>query len=137
MYEQALEHLRASAHGVSATHGRELIAFLDNRIRATIVYLKAYEKGAQIQNFDENNLTSAQRKAVAKYCDEAILGFEQYLSLHAGMMPDRGCEGTLISAYYTPIPVLRRIRLEFGDIPYDAPPLTKKNMEAPPAPVKF
>jgi hypothetical protein len=137
MYEQALKHLRECALGVSAAHGKELIAFLDNRIRATIVYLKAYEKGAQIQNFDKKNLTPEQRKAVAKYCDEAILGFEQYLSLHDEMMPDRGCEGTLISAYYTPIPVLRRIRLEFGDIPYDTAPVTKKNMEAPPVPVKF
>jgi hypothetical protein len=137
MYEQALEYLRECADSISMPRGKQLISFLDNRLRATIVYFKAYEKGVRIQKFDENNLTSEQRKKVATICNESLLGFEQYLHLHAEMMPDRGCEGTLISAYYTPIAVLKRIRFEFGDIPYEDTPVTETTVDAPPAPISF
>jgi hypothetical protein len=137
LYEQALEYIRTCASGISGSHGKELISFLDNRLRATIVYLKAYEKGVEIQSYDENHLTPEQRKVIAAICNESILGFEQYLHLHAEMMPDRGCEGTLISAYHTPIAVLKRIRFEFGDIPYEDEPVSEHTIDAPPAPVTF
>ncbi|MDR0845555.1 MAG: hypothetical protein LBN71_10055 [Tannerella sp.] len=137
LYEQALERVRTCANGISAPQGKQLIAFLDNRLRATIVYLKAYEKGVEIQQYDENRLTPEQRKAVGAICNESVLKFEQYLHLHAEMMPDRGCEGTLISAYHTPIAVLKRIRLEFGDIPYENEPVSENTIDAPPAPINF
>jgi len=137
LYGQAYEYLKQCAMNISKPSGKELIAFLDNRLRATLVYFKAYEKGVKIQQFDENNLTPEQRKAIAGICNESILGFEQYLHIHAEMMPDRGCEGTLISAYHTPVAVLKRIRFEFGDVPYDAPPVSEKSVDAPPAPIIF
>ena len=137
MYEQAYEYVRQCAVNVSKPCGKDLISFLDNRLRATLVYFKAYEKGVEIQQFDEKNLTPEQRKAVAGICNESILGFEQYLRLHAEMMPDRGCEGTLISAYHTPVAVLKRIRFEFGDVPYDDAPVTEKVLDTPPAPITF
>ncbi|MDR1939031.1 MAG: hypothetical protein LBQ73_11130 [Tannerellaceae bacterium] len=137
LYEQALEYIRTCASGISTSQGKELISFLDNRLRATIVYLKAYEKGVEIQQYDENHLTPEQRKAVGLICNESILRFEQYLHLHAEMMPDRGCEGTLISAYHTPIAVLKRIRFEYGDIPYEDKPVSESIIDAPPAPILF
>ena len=137
LYEQAYEYLKQCAVNVSKPCGKDLISFLDNRLRATIVYLKTFEKGVVLQQFDAKNLTPEQRKAIAGICDETILGFEQYLRLHAEMMPDRGCEGTLISAYHTPIAILKKLRFELGDVPYDDTPVTEKTLDAPPAPITF
>jgi hypothetical protein len=127
LYEQTLESLRLCAASVSTPQGKEWISFLDNRLRSTIVYCKAFEKGVEIQKIGEDNLAPEQRRAIAAICNESILGFEQFLRLYAEMLPDRGSEGTLISAYHTPIAVLKRIRFEYGDIPFDAAAVSEKN----------
>ena len=87
-------------------------------MRATIVYLKAFEKGVEIQQFDEKNLTPDQRVKIGSVLSEAISGFEKYIQLYAEVMPDRGCEGTIISAYYVRIDALKKMRLNLCGIPY-------------------
>ena len=137
-YQEALDLIQKCASKVKNKDGRQYSAFLDNRLRATVVYLKAYLKGTEIQKFDASKRpTDADRKAIAEICNRSILQFEQYLQIHSEMMPDRGCEGTLISAYYTPGAVLKRIRKEYGDVPYETQTAPDKTLDAPPAPIKF
>ncbi len=137
LYQQALHLMQKCALNVSTKAGRDYVAFLDNRLRATVVYFMAFKKGTEIQNYDSEKLTPADRKAIAAICNKSILQFEQCMQIHSTMMPDRGSEGTLVSLYNTPIAVLKRIRNEYGDIPYDKEPVADKTIDAPPAPIKF
>ena len=138
MYQQALDLIQYCAPGVTNKAGRDFLAFLDNRLRATIVYFRAYEKGATLQAFNNNPAHSPEiKKQIAAICDEAALLFRQYIQLQSMLLPDRGSEGTLVSAYYTPIAILQRIRYEYADIPYNDPPAIGKPADAPPPPITF
>jgi hypothetical protein len=118
MYEKALEQIKSCDLSSNEKAGKDLLALFDNRLRATIVYLKAFEKGVEIQQFDEKNLTPDQRVKIGSVLSEAISGFEKYIQLYAEVMPDRGCEGTIISAYYVRIDALKKMRLNLCGIPY-------------------
>jgi len=52
-------------------------------------------------------------------------------------MPDRGCEGTLLSVYHTPIAVLKKLRVSFGGLAGDAMPETEATKGAPLSPIQF
>lgn len=138
MYAEALEFIRECTIGVENRAGQNLLTFFDNRLRATIIYLKAFEKGTELQEYNRQlNLSEEEKQRVADICNQSILMFEQYMQVHAGMVVDRRCEGTLISVYHTPIAVLKRIRNEFGNIPYDEKPVSKGNIDSPPPPISF
>jgi hypothetical protein len=53
------------------------------------------------------------------------------MALYAEAMPDRGCEGTLISVYHVPPAVLKRIRQDYAGIPSDQP------HDEPPSPIEY
>jgi hypothetical protein len=138
MYQQALDLIQHCAAGVVNKPGRDFLAFLDNRLRSTIVYFRAYEKGTALQAFNKSTDHSPEdKKQIAAICDEAALLFQQYIQVQSALLPDRGCEGTLVSAYHTPIAVLQRIRYEYAGIPYNDPPATGKPIDAPPPPITF
>ena len=137
LYEKALTLIQNCGFTVNSQDGRDLLTLLDNRLRATIVYLKAFEKGVEIQQFDEKNLTEEQRKKIASILNETISGFEQYIKLYSEVMPDRGCEGTIISAYYVRIDALKKIRQNICGIPYDEKQEPDKPFDAPPPPIAY
>jgi hypothetical protein len=138
MYQRALDLIQHCAPGITSRAGRDFLAFLDNRLRATIVYFRAYEKGAALQAFNKiAGISPENKKQIAVICDEAVLLFRQYIQLQSMLLPDRGCEGTLVSAYYTPIAILQRIRYEYAGVPYNDPPATGKPIDAPPPPITF
>lgn len=56
------------------------------------------------------------------------------MTLHAQAMPDRGCEGTFISFYYTPPAVLKRIQYEYGTSSIK-PENERQLQDSPPAPM--
>jgi hypothetical protein len=58
---------------------------------------------------------------------------EHDMALHAQMIVDRGCEGTLISFYYTPPAVLKRIRAEYGGTGETVQ--AAQSSDAPPSPI--
>jgi hypothetical protein len=58
------------------------------------------------------------------------------MGLHAEAMPDRGCEGTLISVYHVPTAVLKRIRQDYANIPSDQPH-SDVGHDEPPSPIEW
>lgn len=116
-YEQAVTWLTECARDTHDTHGAAYLAFIINRAQCTVTYLKALETAVEIQPIcagrTPDQLSDSDRQAVAVICDRALAQMEDYMALHARLLPDRGCEGTLISFYYTPPAVLKRVRAEF------------------------
>jgi hypothetical protein len=47
-------------------------------------------------------------------CDRAMFHAREYIETHAKMLPDRGCEGTLISFYYTLPVYILKLKVRFG-----------------------
>ncbi len=133
-YEQALDLLRVSAQTTSNPDGIDYLAFLENRVSATAIYLQAIDLATQLQPLCDgktpDQLNSDEQAAVREICDQALALMERYMEIHAAALPDRGGEGTLISFYYTPPAVLKRIRAEYGSgqvfssaaSTFDAPP---------------
>jgi len=139
MFEQAHKLLNQCAKTTASAAGREFLSFLDNRVRCTMVYLKAMAKGSELQAFKglkPEQLSDEQKAELIQICDHAIAQIEQYMALHAEAMPDRGCEGTLISVYHVPTAVLKRIRQDYANIPSDQPH-SDVGHDEPPSPIEW
>ena len=139
LFEQAHNLLAQCAKSTESEAGREFVRFLDNRVRCTMVYLKAMAKGSELQAFKglkPDQLNDKQKGELVEICDNAIAQLEQYMTLHAEALPDRGCEGTLLSLYHTPLAVLKRIRQDYAGIPSDQPPAPQGHDE-PPSPIEW
>ena len=77
------------------------------------------EKGTELQQIitlgkQASDLTAAEPAQIREVCDQTLALLEKYMQLHVEMMPDRGCEGTLISFHHTPPAVIRHLRRRFG-----------------------
>ncbi|MBZ0288630.1 MAG: hypothetical protein K8I30_13515, partial [Anaerolineae bacterium] len=141
-YEHALDELRCCEFPSTHPAGRAYLDFLINRVDCTIIYLRAVEKAAELQPIcggkTPGDLTDAERAQVAQICDEALRLMDEYMGLHAMFLPDRGCEGTLISFYHVPPAVLKRVRAEYTGLPAaDQAASASPNIDAPPAPMDF
>lgn len=136
-YEAALERLTLCAHETHSSAGTAYLAFLINRARCTVVYLSALETAVRLQPLCADRLPSqlgeADKHAVAAICEAALAQMEDYMALHAKMLPDRGSEGTLISFYYTPPAVLKRIQAEYTGV--GNPAMAASTHDAPPSPI--
>ena len=116
--------------------GRKGLGYFGN---CTMLYLKAMAKDSELQRFkglEPHQLSDTQKAELARICDAALGLLEQYMALHAEAMPDRGCQGTLISLYYTPPAVLKRIREDYAGIPSDQPH-TETGHDEPPSPIEW
>lgn len=139
MFELTHNLLNSCSGQTSSPVARNFLSFLDNRICCSMIYLKAMAKGSELQQFKgllPEQVTEEQKLQITNICDAAIALLEQYMTLHAKSMPDRGCEGTLISVYHTPPAVLKRIREEYTGIPSDQPCNTTGHDE-PPSPIEW
>ena len=119
--------------------GRVFLSFLDNRLRCTMLYLKSMAKGSELQCYqglEPQQLNESQKCELVRICDASLGILEQYMALHAEAMPDRGCQGTLISLYHTPPAVLKRIREEYAGIPSDQP-ASDQGHDEPPSPIEW
>mgnify|MGYP001176905328 FL=1 len=136
-YESAVDLLTGCAQAVPSSEGVAYLNFLINRARCTAIYLSALETAVQLQPLCADRtpaqLHADEQRRVTAICDAALAQMEDTMALHAKMLPDRGCEGTLISFYYTPPAVLKRIRAEYGGVG------TVEHMssvnDAPPSPI--
>lgn len=117
-YETVQRALAECSQSTRDEAGRHYLSFLLNRLECTIQYLVGVEKAVELQSVCGNRLPDAltvdERQRVNRICEDALNYMEAYMALHAQAMPDRGCEGTLISFYYTPPAVLKRIQYEYG-----------------------
>lgn len=68
-----------------------------------------------IQDVIGKDQTPESQAKVKQICDKALLIFDQYMAKHAEMMEDRGCEGTLVSVWNSPIRGLKIYRAQFGE----------------------
>jgi hypothetical protein len=139
LFVQVRGLLAQCAKRTASEAGRGFLSFLDNRVRCTMLYLRAMAKGSELQRFkglEPQQLSDAQKVELAQICDAALGILDQYMALHAEAMPDRGCQGTLISLYYTPPAVLKRIREDYAGIPSDQPHVETGHDE-PPSPIEW
>jgi hypothetical protein len=115
-YTEAFELLMEC--DAASAHGLVYLYLLRNRIEATATYLQAIDVSTELQPIcvgkTPDQLTPDEQTAVREICDRALKGMAEYMEIHAQHMNDRGCEGTLISFYYTPPAVLARIRAVYG-----------------------
>ncbi len=137
-FEDARQKLGASSKETGNEHGKEYLGFLDNRLRTSIIYMKAMQKGAELQPLflakDPSQFTQEDRDTVVHRCNEALALLDQCVNVFAEAMPDRGCQGTLISYYYTPRAYLFELREKFGLIPRNGIIPKDTKIDEPPSP---
>jgi hypothetical protein len=136
-FEAVREGLRPSIHATPPGAGRRYLEFLDNRVACTVLHLRSFLPMAGLRALFSGSsppaLTDADRRRIRAACDEALGLQARYLALHARIIEDRGCEGTLVSYGDAPPVLLKKIRETYtgagapeGQKPADAPPAPKK-----------
>jgi hypothetical protein len=112
------------------------LQFIINRLHCTVTYLNGVKIAVALQDVcgdkRPEQLDDLEQEIVRSICDKALLYMEAMMEYHAGYIADRGCEGTLISFYYTPPAVLKRIRAEYGG---EGNFTASSASDAPPAPI--
>ena len=137
-FEDARKKLAVCTRETENENGKKYLSFLDNRLRTSIVYMKAMQKGAELQPLflekDPSKFTKTDRDTVVTLCNEALALVDQCVNVFAEAMPDRGCQGTLISYYYTPRAYLLELREKFGLIPRNSIIPKDTKIDEPPSP---
>ena len=138
-FEAAREGLSKCVPPTLTPAGRRYLEFLSNRISCTLLHLQAFDKMTEIQPLflgkNPKPLTAEDRKVIGAVCAEALALEMEYLKLHARMIEDRGCEGTLMSYYYAPLLLLKQIVKTYAGEGSDTG-LPQKSLDAPPAPAE-
>ncbi|MDI3319824.1 hypothetical protein [Pinibacter soli] len=97
LYQNAAATLKRCITGKENAYADYTLKFLDNRVDASLKYLKAFLKQNELQN---KNLSNAAYETIG---EQVIDLFKDCMKTYSMMMPDRGCEGTLINIYHGPI----------------------------------
>lgn len=109
---------------------------MDNRIRTTIIYIKAFEKARELTRFDTNKpLADGDKTEYVRICNESLALFDQYINLYARINADRGCAGNLVSLWHGPVKGIKLLRQKYGDIPFDEEIPLQTAVDAPPLPI--
>lgn len=127
------EILKQTDKGAEAYH---YLSFVCNRVLCSVLYLDAFREAVNIQDVIGKDQTPESQAKVKQICDKALLIFDQYMAKHAEMMEDRGCEGTLVSVWNSPIRGLKIYRAQFGGVPMDVPS-SLDAVDAPPLPIVY
>jgi hypothetical protein len=135
-YEDVLISLRSCSVETTNEYGRSILALLDNRIRTTILYIKAFEKGDELKQFDTSKPLSEESKTrYAQICNEMLALFDQYIHLYAQIDVDRGCVGNLVSLSNGPINGVKVLRQKFGGVPFKEKVPFESVVDEPPLPI--
>jgi hypothetical protein len=140
MFDEVGDVIARISGETHSNEGRNYLSFLENRLRASYLYLDAFEKGAEIQTINKDisgNISAEEQKRALDICNGALNVYFDYLDLHARMMPDRGCEGTLINMWHGPIMGLKVLRNIYANVPLDVEPEPDIPRDAPPLPIQF
>lgn len=135
---EILSRLIAQSKPGSAAYN--YLSLLGNRILCTVIYLNAFDEAVAIQSIkkeSDGSISPDEQKRVREICDKALLIFNQYMEVFAKMMPDRGCEGTLVSLWNAPMRGLKILRSRLGNVPMEEIPHTDKPIDAPPLPIFY
>ena len=117
--------------------GKRDLQFLENRIKCTVLHLKAFVTMTDLQSLFKGNpnpfLSQQDRDKVLQKCSEALDLEKQYIDLHAQFITDRGCEGTLVSYLGGPVQALKNIMSKMDNLNNNIPKI-EKPFDAPPEP---
>lgn len=128
-YEAARAEVDKCVAGNTSEFADNTIMFLDNRMRATIIYLQAFRKANELLEKDISN------DKYNEISNEVLSVFNECLKVYAEMMPDRGCEGTLINMYLTPVRAIKISRQKKTGVPLDEPVKPSLHFDAPAPPI--
>ena len=142
--EAAIGHFGAARDGLvrcsagpASVEGKKYLDFLANRISCTLLHLRAFLKMTELQPLfagkNPKPLTVEDRQRIGLLASEALALETKYMKLHAQMILDRGCEGTLMSYYHGPVHLLKQIMKTYAG-QGDAAGSARKTPDAPPAP---
>lgn len=118
----------------------DYLAFMGNRILCSVIYLDAFKTAADIRTIrkeEDGSVSETEQLRALEICNQALLLFDQYMETHAQMMPDRGCEGTLVSIWNAPIRGLKVYRSRLGGVDPDELPHSDTPVDAPPLPIFY
>lgn len=108
VYESLAEKLDACLQQTNRIEGIGRLRLLINRCHCSGIHLKAIAELTKISAFVSDGtpgaLSAAEKEEVRQHCSRALEYAKAYQRLHIQEMPDRGCEGTLVS-YCETIPV--------------------------------
>ena len=109
----------------------------ENRCLCSIEHLKAIcelEKIAQFTNDAEpKSLSDDEKESVKQHCANALSYCKRYGQIHIENMPDRGCEGTIVS-YCATIPVYIEHILQYFTVGEETCSHRPISLDAPPPP---
>lgn len=120
----------------SAAH--EYLALVGNRILCTVIYLDAFAEASNLQSvkaLPDGTYSASEQERAREICNRALLKFDMYMEVLARLMPDRGCQGTLVSLWNSPIRGLKIYRSRMGGVGLDELPYKDQAVDAPPLPI--
>ncbi|TWF45726.1 hypothetical protein FHW36_1011657 [Chitinophaga polysaccharea] len=129
LYEAARNELGKCSKRNKDKYAENAIAFLDNRLRTTIIYLQAFIKANEL---NKPGISHGEYNAV---CNDVLNLFNECMKVYAEMMPDRGCEGTLINMYLSPVRAVKISRQKKTGVPLDEPLKPASHYDAPAPPI--
>ncbi len=129
LYETARNELSKCAQGNKNSYALNTVKFLDNRLRATIIFINSYIRQNDLK---VGNLSKEQ---YASICNEVLGIYDDCLKVYAEMSPDRGCEGTLINMYLGPMRAVRINRFNIAGVPMEEIPAMNKHFDSPAPPI--
>lgn len=128
-YQKTRAEVGKCADGNTSAFGDNTIRFLDNRLRVTLIYLEAFKKANELKH---KNITNEKYNEVS---NDVLSIFDECMKTYAEMMPDRGCEGTLINLYLCPVRAIKISRQNKTGIPLDEPLKPSSHFDAPAPPI--
>jgi hypothetical protein len=135
-YENAEKLLASAFRREMPEKGKCLLRFLDNRIRTTLLFIKAFKNGTAAKKFIRTKkLSEAERGELETICNQGISILEQYIKLYAEENADRGCAGNLVSLWYGPVKAYKQLRKEKCGVPFNDPVPPETAVDAPPPPI--
>ncbi len=101
-----------------SVEARALLRLQRNRCACSVAHLNLVGElrkiGAFIEDAHPEKLSNTQKKEVIRCCARADMFSREYIQLHLQQMPDRGCEGTVVSYYVTMLSYIDHIREFFA-----------------------
>ncbi len=128
-YEIARTEIDKCVSGNASAFANNTIKFLDNRLRATIIYLQAFIKANELR---EKDITNEKYNEIS---NDVLAIFDECMKVHTEIMPDRGCEGTLINMYLSPVRAIKISRQKKTGVPLYEPVKPNSHFDAPEPPI--
>ncbi|MBO4939539.1 MAG: hypothetical protein J6D30_00735 [Clostridia bacterium] len=134
-YEEILADFKNLLSFAEKKEGIAFLRLMINRCQTSVLHIRALmalDEIKEIYDYDcPQPLTSEQRQSIVKMICRSRNYAEEYLHLYGELLPDRGCEGQLVSYYHTTIAFIDAVAATFIE---DKKVLTEEDYDAPPMP---